>query len=89
MTEPHRLWWVLLRVPAYALQLAQQLRYGDRPPKDSRQIYRGMEIGTDAPTPSERICASPFWRSVVRWTVRYSASQYAEDASQLVEERLR
>lgn len=73
---------------AYALQLAQQLGT-EIVSADSRQIYRGMEIGTDAPTPSERASVPHHFVLCREVDQPYSASQYAEEALQLVEERLR
>jgi tRNA dimethylallyltransferase len=48
---------------------------------DSRQVYRGLEIGTAAPTPAERAAAPYHGLGVVEPSARYSAGRFAKEAS--------
>lgn len=48
---------------------------------DSRQAYRGLEIGTAAPTPAERAAAPYHGLGVVDPAERYSAGRFARDAA--------
>ena len=48
---------------------------------DSRQVYRGLEIGTAAPTPAERAAAPYHGLGVVDPAERYSAGRFARDAA--------
>lgn len=70
---------------AYALQLAQELGT-EIISADSRQIYKGMEIGTDAPTPSERASVPHHFVLCRDIDQPFSASQYADDVLQLIAE---
>jgi tRNA dimethylallyltransferase len=47
---------------------------------DSRQVYRGFDIGTAKPTPSERARVRHLGIDVVEPTVRYSSATWATDA---------
>jgi tRNA dimethylallyltransferase len=47
---------------------------------DSRQIYRGMSIGTAAPTAEERAAVPHHLIEIIDPQERYSAAQFAEDA---------
>ena len=47
---------------------------------DSRQIYRGFDIGTAKPTSTERARVPHYGIDVVEPTTRYSAARWAEDA---------
>ncbi len=47
---------------------------------DSRQIYRGMTIGTAAPTPRERAAAPHHLIEIIEPGERYSAAQFSYDA---------
>jgi tRNA dimethylallyltransferase len=48
---------------------------------DSRQVYRGLEIGTASPSPAERAAAPYHGLGVVEPTERYSAGRFARDAT--------
>jgi tRNA dimethylallyltransferase len=58
-----------------ALELARRLG------ADSRQIYRGMTIGTAAPTPSQRAAVPHHLVEFLDPYERYSAARYAADAT--------
>ena len=47
---------------------------------DSRQIYRGMPVGTAAPTPSELGAARHHFVAMLDPTDYYSAAQYEQEA---------
>ncbi len=47
---------------------------------DSRQIYRGFDVGTAKPAPDERARVTHYGIDVVEPTARYSAAQWAESA---------
>ncbi len=69
---------------AYALQLAQQY-HTHIISADSRQIYRGMEIGTDAPSLEERALVPHHFVQCREVWQSYSASEWAVDALEVVE----
>ncbi len=52
---------------------------------DSRQIYRGMEIGTAAPTRVEREQAEHYFVGFLAPDQYYSAARYEEEATSLLE----
>jgi len=56
---------------------------------DSRQIYRGFDIGTAKPTPSELKAIPHRGIDVAEPTERYSASDWAASANQWIEEAMR
>lgn len=68
----------------YALSLAERL---DSPilNADSRQIYRGMEIGTAAPTPEERQRVKHYFVGTLDIGQPYSAAQYEDDVMTLTQ----
>lgn len=70
---------------AYALQLAQELNT-EIVSADSRQIYRGMVIGTDAPSLEDRALVPHHFVQCRDLTQPYSAYQYAEEALVLLQE---
>jgi tRNA dimethylallyltransferase len=47
---------------------------------DSRQVYRGMDIGTAKPTPAERMCVQHHLLNLVAPDEVYSAGRYGRDA---------
>ncbi len=51
---------------------------------DSRQIYRGMPIGTAAPTAEQRSCAVHHLIDFLEPHERYSAARFAADATQVI-----
>lgn len=53
---------------------------------DSRQIYRGFDIGTAKPTPEERAAAPHRGIDVAGPVERYSAAAWAEDADGWIDE---
>jgi tRNA dimethylallyltransferase len=48
---------------------------------DSRQVYRGLDIGTSKPSPAERAAAPYHGLDLVAPAERYSAGRFAEDAA--------
>ena len=64
---------------ALALELARRLD-GEVVSMDSRQVYRGMDIGTAKATPAERARAPHHGIDVVEPGERYSAGRFARDA---------
>jgi tRNA dimethylallyltransferase len=53
---------------------------------DSRQVYKGFDVGTAKPTPEERARVPHRGLDVVEPTVRYSAASWADDADQWLRE---
>ena len=53
---------------------------------DSRQIYRGMPIGTAAPTVAQRAAVPHHLVDFLDPNERYSAARFAHDATQAIEE---
>lgn len=70
---------------ALSLALARELG-GEIVSMDSRQVYRGMDIGTDKVTPEERAAVPHFGLDVVDPDQRYSAGQWARDARRWIAE---
>jgi len=64
---------------ALALALARRVPLGIVS-ADSRQIYRGFDIGTAKPTPAERACVPHFGLDIAEPDTRYSAAAWAADA---------
>lgn len=56
---------------------------------DSRQIYRGFDIGTAKPTESEQVRVPHYGIDQLEPTARYSAHQFAADAARWCEESRR
>lgn len=56
---------------------------------DSRQIYRGFDIGTAKPTAAERACVPHLGLDVIEPDTRYSAAAWAADAVRWMDEVLR
>src|SRR6185437_6501852 len=56
---------------------------------DSRQIYRGFDIGTAKPTAAERACIPHFGVDVVDPVTRYSAAAWAVDAAAWIDDARR
>ena len=70
---------------ALSLELAQ--RYGcPIISSDSRQIYKGIEIGTAAPTAAEQALVKHYFIGIKELTEDYSAGQYEIDALNLINE---
>ncbi|MFW6331167.1 MAG: tRNA (adenosine(37)-N6)-dimethylallyltransferase MiaA, partial [Gemmatimonadota bacterium] len=53
---------------------------------DSRQVYRGLDVGTAKPTPAERARAPHHGLDLVDPDVRYSAGRFARDAVRWIDE---
>jgi tRNA dimethylallyltransferase len=53
---------------------------------DSRQIYRGMPIGTAAPTPQQRSAVPHHLIGFLDPHERYSAARFSADATRIIEE---
>jgi len=51
---------------------------------DSRQVYRGMDIGTAKPTPAERSRVRHHLIDVIDPTETYDASRFARDAEEVI-----
>jgi tRNA dimethylallyltransferase len=62
-----------------ALRLAERLR-GEIVGADSRQIYRGLEIGTEAPTAEERARVPHHFVAFLSPEETYSAGRYGREA---------
>ncbi len=62
-----------------ALRLAEA-RPGEIVGADSRQIYRGLEIGTEAPTPEERVRVPHHFIAFLDPSEIYSAGRYGREA---------
>jgi tRNA dimethylallyltransferase len=67
-----------------AIQLARQFD-AEIIGADSRQIYRGMPIGTAAPTPEQRAAVPHHLVEFLDPHERYSAARFAQDATAAVE----
>ena len=70
---------------AVALDLARQIG-GEIISMDSRQIYRGMDIGTAKPTLAEQAMVPHHGIDIRNPNERYSAGQFARDARQWIAE---
>lgn len=70
---------------AVAMVVARQLD-GEVISMDSRQIYRGMDIGTAKPPPEEQAGVPHHGFDVVGPEERYSAGRFARDASRWIAE---
>ncbi len=64
---------------AVALEVADRLG-GEIVIADSRQVYRGLDVGTAKPTPAERRRVPHHLVDTVDLGVRYTAGDYARDA---------
>ena len=73
---------------AVGIELAQRLN-GEIVSADARQIYRFMDIGTAKPTAEERAAVRHHLIDFVNPDKDYSAGQFAEDASVVIEDILR
>ena len=70
---------------ALSIEIAQ--RYGcPIISSDSRQIYKGIEIGTAAPTAEEQAQVKHYFVGIKELTEDYSAGQYEIDALNLINE---
>ena len=72
---------------AAGIELAQRLN-GEIISADARQIYRFMDIGTAKPTAEERSAARHHLIDFINPDKDYSAGQFAEDASVVIEDIL-
>lgn len=70
---------------ALSLALARELD-AEIVSMDSRQVYRGMDIGTDKVTPEERRGVPHFGLDLVDPDERYSAGQWARDVRRWIPE---
>ena len=68
-----------------ALLLAERLD-GEIIGADSRQIYRGLEIGTDAPSPGDRARVPHHFVAFLDPSETYSAGRYGREARGAIEE---
>lgn len=68
-----------------SLELARRLR-GEIISMDSRQVYRGMDIGTDKIMPTDRRGIPHYGLDLVDPDERYSAGQFARDARRWIAE---
>jgi len=66
-----------------ALHLAESLR-GEIVGADSRQIYRGLEIGTAAPTAADRLRVPHHMAAFLPSAETYSAGRYAREAREAI-----
>jgi tRNA dimethylallyltransferase len=72
---------------AVALELAERLG-SDIINADSRQVYRGMEIGTSMPTPLERVRVRHHLLDMVDPDERFSAGIFKRLAEEAIEQQL-
>ncbi|HEV8530435.1 MAG TPA: tRNA (adenosine(37)-N6)-dimethylallyltransferase MiaA [Methylomirabilota bacterium] len=68
---------------------AVAVRLGQRLPMeivsaDSRQVYRGMDIGTGKPTPAQRAAVSHHLLDLIRPDERYHAARFRRDALEAI-----
>ena len=70
---------------ALALALARRVPLGIVS-GDSRQIYRGFDVGTAKPSAAERACVPHFGLDIVDPDTRYSAAAWAADAATWMEQ---
>ena len=70
---------------ALAMRLAEQFDAAILS-ADSRQVYRGFDIGTAKPTPDERARVRHFGIDVAEPTERYSAARWSEAADEWIAE---
>lgn len=70
---------------ALSIEVARRVR-GEVVSMDSRQVYRGMDIGTDKVLPGERAGIPHYGIDVVNPDERYSAGQFARDARRWISE---
>jgi tRNA dimethylallyltransferase len=68
---------------ALAMRLAEQYRIAIIS-ADSRQVYRGFDIGTAKPDTSERQRVIHYGLDLIEPTERYSAARWAEDAREWI-----
>ncbi|MEJ2217647.1 MAG: isopentenyl transferase family protein [Gemmatimonadota bacterium] len=68
-----------------ALQIALRLD-GEIVSMDSRQVYRGLDIGTAKPTPEQRRRVQHHGLDLVEPGERYSAGRFARDARRWIDE---
>ncbi len=68
-----------------SLEVARRL-HGEIVSMDSRQVYRGMDIGTDKVLPRDRAGIPHFGLDLVDPDERYSAGRFARDARRWVKE---
>lgn len=69
---------------AVAVEVARAVG-GEIVSMDSRQIYRGMDIGTAKPTPAQRAAVPHHGIDIVNPDERYSAGRFARDARKYIE----
>lgn len=78
---------------SFAIAVARQLGRPSQPlpilSADSRQLYRGMPIGTATPTEAERAMAPHHFVATHEITEQYSAGQYELEVMALLEELFR
>jgi len=68
---------------AVAITLGEKLG-GEIVSADSRQVYRGMDIGTAKPTPAERARVRHHLIDIVDPSGTYDASRFARDAEEVI-----
>jgi len=68
---------------AVAIALAETIG-GEVVSADSRQVYRGMDIGTAKPTPAERARVRHHLVDIVEPSGTYDASRFARDAEEVI-----
>ena len=73
---------------AFAMQLAEERGLAIIS-ADSRQIYRGMEVGTDAPGPEERSRVPHYFVGCLNPSEDYSAFDFARDALPVIDREIR
>jgi len=71
---------------AVAMAVAERLGDVELVSIDSMQVYRGMDIGTAKPTPTERAAVMHHLVDILHPTQAYSAAQFVADARRLIAE---
>jgi tRNA dimethylallyltransferase len=72
----------------YAVALCQEVK-GEIVSADSRQIFKGLDIGTDKPTPEQRSMVSHHLVDAVAPDEQFTLAQYQERAYEVIEDVLR
>ncbi|MEA1996293.1 MAG: tRNA (adenosine(37)-N6)-dimethylallyltransferase MiaA [Gemmatimonadota bacterium] len=71
-----------------AISLARALE-GEIISADSRQIYKGLDIGTAKPAPCEQALVKHYLIDIIEPAERYNAGSFSRDASSLIEKLAR
>src|SRR5688572_811157 len=70
---------------ALSIEVARRLN-GEIVSMDSRQVYRGMDIGTSKPTSDQRAAVPHYGLDLVEPSERFSAGRFARYARERIQE---